>query len=486
MNMSVRLFVSGPALPLSVLALSCLVVLALFSWLGLYAYPSADDFCMASGVAREGLLPHLWHHYFEWSGRYSGNAFYAIYPLIFGFFNGVHYMPLLLILSLWLAFAFFLSQLFRLRLRSYAVILTSLCLVTLYVLGIRHSASSLFWMAGALSYQTANILLLLIAGLMIRLYDAPRQRITTILLLAALVFIAMGTNETAMLALMLAMAMMMLCVPRAASFRLGTGLLLFVVAVAGFLIVYLAPGNVVREASFPLRHDWGRALEGSLKMGAWTLIAWVVNPLFVVSSLMAPYAVARLKAESPRSFSVSNRLLLSLSVLTISSPFVLQFPAWWAMGGWPPPRTVDAIFFVFLLLWLLLLVAVVLRFSSARVMRLAGSNRWFWLCVSLFVLTVWTHPRFQRALDDLQHKAKPFAQYMQSRHDLIDQALMQQRDGLVVPDYLGDYPRSIYFNDILPDWRDWRNRCYADYVGLRMIQRDGQRTHRRNAVGDGE
>ena len=51
-------------------------------------------------------------------------------------------------------------------------------------------------------------------------------------------------------------------------------------------------------------------------------------------------------------------------------------------------------------------------------------------------------------------------------------AVASGRQSLVVPDYQREYPRSIYFNDIVHDARDWRNACYAAYFGLQRIRRE--------------
>ena len=97
---------------LLMLIAAAMLVPALYIALGQYAYPSADDFCMATGVRDVGFFQHLWNHYFEWSGRYTSNAMYALYPLIFGLFDGYPLIAGLLILCLLGALAFALGALF--------------------------------------------------------------------------------------------------------------------------------------------------------------------------------------------------------------------------------------------------------------------------------------------------------------------------------------------------------------------------------------
>jgi len=465
------------------IGLSGFIVLLSFIWLGQYAHPSSDDFCMAAGVRQEGLFPHLWNHYVEWSGRYSGNALYAIYPLIFGMFSGLVFIPALLILLLFLSCSFFLSRLFRLGLFSKPVLLISLVFVTVFLLGMKHTASSLYWPAGALSYQTANILLMFTLGLMVSLCDRLQQQNSyygVLFTLIIVIVLGMGTNETNMLALSGIVALAFLFQLRSGWSSVKPWLILSVITLGCFAIVYFAPGNAVREASFPLRHDFTRAVYGSLDMGWWVLMGWLLNPLFIVATLLTPFAITRLYSLSPCTFTLSNASIVFVILLTLALPFVLQFPAWWAMGGWPPPRTVDATFFVFLLSWFLMLGVLTIRFVPADFLNSSGkyfstsNGLIFSMGAVLFMLAVAGNFKFQRVQQDLWLRAEPFNAYMLQRYALINQSVTHKHLALLVPAFNQEFPRSIYFNDIVPDYRDWRNACYADYFGLQVIGREKQ------------
>lgn len=470
-------------LPIYLLVTASLLILLTFMALGFYAYPSADDFCMASGVRREGLMAHLWGHYFAWSGRYSGNTLYAIYPLLFGLFEGYRYLPILLILSLFSAMAYFLSRLFRMKLHSSPILIASLCFVCIYLLGLRHTASSLYWMAGSLSYQTAHILVLITLGLIIRLID--RQKIggnytSVFITLLIVILLGMGTNETNMITLSAILGLAVVIHLRSGWVILKPWFWLLVIGLLCFAVVYFSPGNAIRESTFPLRHDWLRSLNGSLEMGWWTLLAWTGNPLFVVATLLTPFAVAKLYRCSPRSFDIPWMLLVSLVMITLSIPFVLQFPAWWSMGGWPPPRTIDAIFFVFLLSWFLMVGTLSIRLLPKGLLISKSSQfshkttSMFLLVVICFILAVMINGKFQQAQTDLWQRTEPFAVYMQNRHARIYDVLDRQESYLTVPAFGQPYPRSIYFNGIRSDFRDWRNVCYAEYFGLQGIARERQ------------
>lgn len=456
----------------------------LFFGLGQFAYPSADDFCMTSGVRDEGLVSHLWNHYFAWSGRYTGNALYAIYPLIFGFLHGYQWMPVLLIVLLILACAQLLSALFNIKFWSLRVQLVALAFVAIYLLGLRHTASSLYWMAGALTYQSGNILLLLTLAFIIRFIERNRLQqshtaVASVLLI--LIVAGMGTNEINMIVLTTIMGVTYVAHWQSDSAFKRTSFWLLMMTLLCFAIVYFSPGNTVRESSFALRHDWSRSVQGSLKMGWWTLIVWTGTPLFMIASLLAPVAIARLYVSSERIFRVSTLHLLMLAGFTFCMPFILQFPAWWAMGGWPPPRTVDAIYFVFLSGWFFLLGAISIRFmpleklfTEDKQLR-RGAAMVLLLLSIMFVFAVLINGKFQRAWQDLWVRAAPFQSYMMDRHAQINRAIQNEQYYLTVPAYQGEVPRSIYFNDIRPDGRDWRNACYARYFRLQGIRREKQK-----------
>ncbi len=465
------------------LLLVCLLVLALFMLLGVYANPSSDDFCLASGINQEGLFRHLWRHYLEWSGRYSANALYGIYPLIFDLFDGYKLLPMLLLTALLAASAFFLSSLFRINITIPAVLLSSLVFVSLFVLGMMSTASSLYWMAGALTYQSANILLLTAFALMIRFLDQQTQGGNTVWTFTALllvIFIAMGTNETSMLILMSIIGLIVIIKLPSDRLTIMPWLFLLAIALICFAVVFLSPGNVIRAADFPLRHDLSRSITGSLNMGIKILFSWMINPLLLTASILTPFAVYRLYLLSDRVFNISASLLMMFFFTTLAIPILLQFPAWWAMGGWPPARTVDAIYFIFLLSWFLSIGVMTLYFIhrkkeisaiSRKIFNQTRVNIMLLSAAILFTLAVLNNHNLQLAWNDLRYDARPYHEYLTARYQLIEQALTDQNLSLIVPDYHRPYPRSLYFNDIMHSSRHWRNTCYADYFGLQKIKR---------------
>jgi len=161
---------------------------------------------------------------------------------------------------------------------------------------------------------------------------------------------------------------------------------------------------------------------------------------------------------------------------TFVMPVVLQFPAWWSMGGWPPARTVDAIYFLFLVSWYLTIGAFTLRYLQ--------KNKWsplkqpyhpvsavvLLLLTGVFTAVILQSKAYQLAKTDLFLLARPYHEYLNARYQQIEQAKAAGQHYLAVADYQQELPRTIFFNDIMRDPDHWRNVCYADYFGLERIK----------------
>ena len=245
-----------------------------------------------------------------------------------------------------------------------------------------------------------------------------------------------------------------------------------------FLIVYFSPGNAVRTADFPLRHEFVRAVIGSVSVGLKVLWIWLSSPVLIFSSLLVPIATIRLARLPDGVIRVNNWVIVLLLLCTLMLPVVLQFPAWWAMGGWPPARTLDAIYFLFLLGWFATLAAITVRVvtragsDAAAVQASSRATLALTILSLLFTAAALTSPGMLIARHDLFQTAGPWSNYMHQRYRQVQQAVANGQLNLTVADYPREYPRSIYFNDIMHNSQHWRNRCYAAYIGLERIRRD--------------
>ncbi len=325
------------------------------------------------------------------------------------------------------------------------------------------------------------MLLLVVLGQMLCLTDRQWRGENVLSLLAvllAVVVIAIGANETSMLAFT-ALALLAATLHLRSEWQIAwPWFVVLAVSLLCFAVVYFAPGNDIRAADFPLRHDFSRSIRGSLTVGAKTLWIWISDPVWILASLLAPFAFARLHEQSARRFNVSAIGIALLVLCTFAMPFVLQFPAWWSMGGWPPARTLDAVYFLFLVGWYTALAALTVRVMT-RESSDAGKRPHGRLAAVVlpvlavsFSIAVIKHDAFETAKTDLMQLARPYHEHLEKRYQRIAEAFANGERSLVVADFDQPYPRTIFFNDIMRDPGHWRNACYADYFGLERIRRD--------------
>ena len=468
-----------PRLSLYSIGAVCISILLLFVLLSQYSHPAADDFCMARGVKQDGLVGHLWNHYFEWSGRYSGNALYALYPELFGLFEGYHLIPIILIVSLGIAVVFLITTMVHAKRVLLLATIASMAFISVYMLGMSRIASGFYWMAGAFTYQTGNILFLLLIALLIRLYDQQSMSLPygkTLSLLIPVSFIAVGLNETIMLATMGVLVLASSLVYRSGKIKLKPWLILLAIASIGFCIVYFAPGNTVRSSHFPLRNDVLHAISGSWNYGLQLLKSWVSEPVFISSIFLVPFFVTRLYSETDREFYVTFKQLIFLLLLMLLVPFIFSFPSWWAIGVGSPPRTVNTIYFLFLLSTYAAIAALTLYIVQNRMgSKLGESSAASGIIISaaslIFIYFLFENDRFAVVVGDFKLNARTYDQYLNERYQIIKESLDKKMLAVTVPRYEYNYPHVIYFDDITDNPEDWRNTCYADYFGLESIHR---------------
>ena len=210
--------------------ITVIVLWALILASSLFARVEADDYCFASLLQVTDPVGSLPVWYASWAGRFSQQllhgAFAAAEP--FGTRLGV---PLLLgagVLAWWYAFALWYSR------RD--ALLLSLSLGAALVL-CRPNDEPIFWLAGITSYWTPFVCIGLLIGTL-------RRRRT--LLSALIAFFAVAFSETGGALILLGLGLAFL-------FWKGERkriLLVLACALAGYLIMAVAPGNAVRKSAF--------------------------------------------------------------------------------------------------------------------------------------------------------------------------------------------------------------------------------------------
>jgi hypothetical protein len=235
---------------------SFLLPLALYCVVGLYTRYVADDYETAGSLNRYGFWGSQRFWYLNWSGRYAYFVIVNLFQML-----GVRAAPALTVvcLVLWLAALSWLTYQFlandSLQHPKYLSILMAALALVVTLRSMDHIHQILFWVTGILTYPTYMILLtFFISWILYRMRDRWQFNWLEILGAAVFVFILTGISEvSASLQLLIAILAVLFALiwrsdmqKRKVSMVLSVALLLS--TLAGFVILFTAPGNAVRSA----------------------------------------------------------------------------------------------------------------------------------------------------------------------------------------------------------------------------------------------
>ena len=327
----------GPIL----LAAGAGAALAAYTWAAQYVRYVSDDFCYGASAQQLGWLGAQSNWFNTWTGRFSATALETT-ALQIG--PGVaRLLPILLIVGFvgasWLA----LSQIAGVDAKL------ALCLALVGSYAVLRTApdvfQSIYWLTGMTTYGPPTPLMLLTAG---GVAHSARQRARLVWLPAAalLCFVTVGFSETVAavevtaLAMLTALSLAPAPWSRFRSARRGFASAL-AGALAGALVVMVAPGNLGREAVLPSHPTFDQAVPQAVIGTLQFTYGWVVNNADVVLLVIATCVLAGSRVRMPSGPGFSRQTLWSMLLLSVGAVallFMCQLPAFLVYGS-PPGRT---------------------------------------------------------------------------------------------------------------------------------------------------
>ena len=250
--------------------------------------------------------------------------------------------------------------------------------------------------------------------------------------------------------------------------KLNSRLILFALTTALSSYVLLsAPGNNVRGSLYPESHKLLPALITTFSTMKDLLFSWIfMSPLLFLTFLIAPvlYKFIINSGKKPVGIFI-NPLITSLILLVIL--FILIFTPVWSLGRSPFSRTVNIIYFVFLIGWFynaMILIYYFFRkfnFNTGRIPKL-----FYTLALIIVVLFLFKKNNVKNAYADLlRGGAVKYNNELNDRYEYLSKSVL---DSLVVPN-LVNTPRTIFLSDISSDPKSEFNTKYAHYFNKRYI-----------------
>jgi hypothetical protein len=446
---------------------SLLLSLLPFLVLTLFSNPSYDDYCHAAKTLELGFVNTQKSFYNTWNGRYFSMALLSLSPVISGSFTGYKIFALIIILLTFFSLFFFISVVLLPGAARVDRLIAASLIAALYSNQMPDITEGYYWMPATVCYQLANILTLIFFVLVIR--DDERGQPARGLLLSFAFFLIVaitGSSEPSMIILLLLLA---LITTKAFSIRSSTRriwLAFLTVAVVCAIVVIAAPGNAVRGGHFPERHRLFFSLGQALIEAARYSVKWLVNPAFVLSTILYVPLAYRFSDRSvllKRHFYIHPLTSLILLLMIVYLGF---FAPLWSMGLVGPERTMNQVYFFFLLGWYINISVWVGYFKEKHALEISSLPIYVYLiCLPLIPLALLFSNNTRTAMKDLfSGSAYRYDQSVKERRTQFEQCARAGVSNCPVKKYL-DLPETTsnpYFEIVFRcDEQYWKMRASA-------------------------
>lgn len=444
----------------------CLAFIAPFLTLSFYNHPSADDYLAALPAMEWGPITATLGWYFSWSSRYTSSLLISINPLVYKSLIGYQLTSWCLISSLFAGFYVWHRTVCQI---SSSIKLSVLALTSLvvYLSTVSSVVEGFYYVNGAMCYQPANALLLLLVSWWFYEIPFPDFSITirSVLTLATqcfILFLLAGTNEMAMLFSLSLIGGLWI-------YRLITdkkwhpGLqFLFLSSLFSTGLVLFSPATFYRmKASSSMKRDLAEVLLNAGNGFVDFTLGWLSNPTYLLFSLLILFIpLSKRVPVVPRLW---LWILSVLSLLLSAFCFVPSFLGEGLVQG----RTANALLFNFLFLYLINVVFWKRSLSVVDSTLPLSINKLGQILLLGTILTAFISPNFSNAFIDLS--SGDAYEYNQERLNRIHQVESSISDSIWVQP-VKHRPKTIFFGEIGDYPQPWYDSFYARYHGKKFIQ----------------
>lgn len=446
----------------------CIVILGgvlltiLLLILSFYNQPSADDFNYSVNVRQYGLFRAQLYCYTFYNGRYFAAFLQNIDPLVQGSFLGYKLMSFILIIFSLASFYFVINTFFNRSGLLEKLYIVFLCFFS-FLLLMPSVAEAYYWVSGAYTYQTGNILTLFFIG-SIMLYKAKPSK--KYYILSAIVLTALiGTNETSMLIIvMLILFINMLQVIRNKKVD-SFFLVLLAIALVCLLVVFLAPGNTNRMSQTN-NHQFLFSLKSSISEALDVLSNWWWIGAFIIFTTykITTDSISEKTENRFESVYLNPFLVLFLIFGTVAAGF---FTCYWSLGLYPPMRMIDTIYFNFIIgsVYTGICIAVKLKKSGIKIPDIPFSQMLVPLLLMVYVYKYQNN--VSTAYFDFKHGiAQKYDEELMKRYDFLYKSDCKTCE----VEKIKHIPKTLYFNGLDEKTDFSMVESYSKYFGKDWIK----------------
>ena len=421
-----------------------------------YAFPFADDFCFGwTASANISFLQKFLNQYLYWNGRYTADVLVNLHPFVTGRIINYQLAVFVSLAATPVVIYFFIKEValvFKWSVVICQLSMISLLITLFYLNNQPNITEGVYWFIGVSNYHLCNLLFLVQLTLLLKSFSVNgKSKIFLQAVSLLLLIVCIGFNEIgAMLIPVFYFCLSVFnCKLQTANCKLWV--VFTIVAFIASAFVFFSPGNFVRTQEFENRYDLLHSLLYSSAQTVRFLAEWVLNVPFVLLTLVVLANADKVKSR----VAMDYRLLLAGLLFVV---FIGSFLPYFATGVLGQHRTINFVFFFFILLWVLFLLSVSERFVLYEKLESFRNEKVFAGLLSVAILLM--------AITG--NGIKVIADFKQDNFRKYETAFMErQKTILQNPDApikkLIVIPNTFQIVDVREDSTWWVDKCMKKY-----------------------
>ena len=459
--------------------------------IGIYNYPSADDYsigsnCRQAWVTSHSLIQTVWQgilrsveDWLIWMGYFTSNFVMAIPPCVFGekFYA---FTTVIMVGAISLSTGYLLHQIFVNVFKADTYVSKCIIAILLFfnIQCMVGRTEAFYWYCGASNYILTHAISIFFYGMLISLVVKRKEkRVLFVFSTAFMGFLAGGANQMTALNVAIVLAVAAGWLTWQKKWKTNKKIIIPMVSFyLGFVLNIAAPGNWIRAEGTSGMNPV-KAVLVSLSygleycLGEWTdwsiiLMLIMLIPLFwrlvsntkfefsypllvvafgygLVSAMMTPplFAVGNVGAERLQALTFTMYLL----VLVLCEGYVI---GWIQKKYYKRVENVD-----------------IKKFPVDTTICIAGCLLFFFFGMAITIIPNPHYYTFSSAMTDIVNgSAKAYGEALEERAILYNSG---EKNIVVEP--LPTQPVLLYFSDITSDAEDWQNKGLSRYYGLDSV-----------------
>ncbi|GEM55614.1 hypothetical protein B0A58_05690 [Flavobacterium branchiophilum NBRC 15030 = ATCC 35035] len=438
----------------------CIFPLILLSF---FNNPASDDF----DLSYESQVEHLWdlqiRRYIEWSGRYFANGVISILdPLVYNNYFGFKLIPIFLIAFFILGVYFFFKNL-NLSLTFTQISALVGTFIVVYICKMPSIAEGIYWIPGSITNFLPVILVFFFYGLLFKFFFTGKG---INIFFAFLVLIAtMGCNEITVINILFINSILFIVYFFYNKKINGILTSILIVTIFLGLIEIMAPGNTARANQINSNHQFLHSLLKTLQFAISYTMKWLPFLILIVFYWFDEM-IEIIKSNIPYQYLMSPAYAFMLLWITINIDI---FACFWSTNSAPPGRTVNTIYFFFILNFIYFIICLIYHFCiKKRINFISLKNQKLTLGILIGLFLFSDNNVTLSYLDLISGKAYKYNKELNKRFEMI---IKNPNSECILP-ALENKPQTIYSEEVMgltSDKNNWKNLEIARYYRKKSI-----------------